>query len=554
MFAAGKYEHPQYGELDFSRERLARIKQNFDQRVRKIDIALDSNHDQNQATGWVERMELREAQPGGAPAGLWGLIRWTPLGVQLLKDQVYRYFSPEFVDAWTDPQSGATFDDVLLGGGLTNRPFLKELTPVQLAEKDGVSRRPWGEVKKSQLPRSAFLDQGDPDHVDSWRLPVYEGAGTIGPDGKYTQRGPLNINGVRAALDALGGAHTGSAMTGAPAGVRAKLERWLAQYGGDGEGKDSRPKQAGEEAGMAGKRGRSMAAGAAGADSATDDERDEMLAEGGDDGEEYAENDEENEALAEPTADDPDGDGDNDTTPEGDTDHDVFPAGERDRHAAMTTDGHSHGKFGRHSHSGDADHSEAPLKRGKGAGKGKAMSEEREQEQAQQKQLREAEHVRALTEKVAALEKQLHEQQTDKQLAEWGGQTFTLSEKTAEGKTAKRSGSIGLSKAFRDKYRAFALSEGFAMGEARFAKVNELLSTLLSDGLVDLSRRSNGSFEQDERSMFGEAAANDPEARSKLLSDRTRELAREIHHKELRELPHLVVAELQRQAAKEIGY
>ena len=47
MFAQGQYEHPQYGELDFSRERLARIKRNFDQRVRKIDIALDANHVQD---------------------------------------------------------------------------------------------------------------------------------------------------------------------------------------------------------------------------------------------------------------------------------------------------------------------------------------------------------------------------------------------------------------------------------------------------------------------------------------------------------------------------
>ena len=512
MFAQGKYEHPQYGELDFSRERLARIKANFDSRVRKIDLALDANHDQNQATGWVERMELREAQPGGAPAGLWGLVRWTPLGVQLLKDQVYRYFSPEFVDSWTDPQTGQTFEDVQLGGGLTNRPFLKELTPVQLAEKDGVSRKPWGQIKKSMLPRSAFLDQGEPGKKSTWRLPVYEGAGPLDADGCYTKRGPLNINGVRAALAALGGAHTGKAMTGVPAGVRQKLQRWVAQYGGSSADSATESKQAGEVAGMAVKRKNPKDPKNLANKPTNAEDESEDAADGADD--EDAEDENPDVAATSNT-------------------HGAF-AGR-----------HRHGKFGMHTHASDGDHSSAPLKLAKqapkSAGKGKQMSEER----------RDGE-VKALTEQVAALQKQLHEQTVDKQLSEWGGATFTLAEKTAEGKTAKRSGRVGLSKAFREKYRAFALSEGFQMGEARFARVNEQLSLLLSDGLVDLSVRSLGSYEQEERTVFAETG--DPAAESRRLSERTHELAQEQFHKELRELSGDQVARLQRQAAKEIGY
>ena len=469
----------------------------------------------------MERLELREAQPDGTPAGLWGLIRWTPLGVQLLREQTYRYFSPEFTDTWTDPQSGREFHDVLVGGGLTNRPFLKELTPVQLSE---VSSKPWGSIDKAKLPRASFLIQGDPDHVDSWRLPVYEGAGAIGPDGKYTKRGPLNINGVRAALAALGGAHTGKPMAGVPAGTREKLERWMAQYGSAG----SASKKAGE-VGMA-KRGMKPMADAQDeqqfADGADGDQDDESLAEG-DDSEQYAED-------AEDAA-----DGGADDAEEGDEQSGPVRG---DRHGAMTTDGHQHGKYARHAHDGEADHSDAPLK-------GKKMSEGRGMAESGQ--------VKALSEQVAKLQKQLHEQRVDKQLGEWGGATFTLSEKAASGqagKTAKRTGRVGLSKAFRDKYRAFALSEGFAMGEARFAKVNELLSTLLSDGLVDLSMRAVRGYEMEERAAFGETAG-DPEAESRRLSERTRELARErFNGKELRELPGDVVARLQLEAAKEIGY
>lgn len=220
LMPEGEFDHPQYGKLEFSRKKLEEFKQNFDGKVRHIDIALDQDHDGGKATGWLEQLQLRDG-------GLWGLVRWTSLGARLLKDQIYRYFSPEF-GKFNDPESGKTFQNVIIGGALTNRPFLKNMPAVQLAE---VSRRSWSSVDKSKLPASCFLIVGDRSKKTTWRLPVYEGAGDIGADGMYTKRGPLNLNGVRAAIDAIGGARTGSAMTGVPGGLRAKLEGWLKRYG-----------------------------------------------------------------------------------------------------------------------------------------------------------------------------------------------------------------------------------------------------------------------------------------------------------------------------------
>src|SRR4029077_1534061 len=45
----------------------------------------------------------------------------------------WRYFSADFTDVWTDPQ-GVEHQDVLFGGGLTNRPYMKNLLPVNLSE------------------------------------------------------------------------------------------------------------------------------------------------------------------------------------------------------------------------------------------------------------------------------------------------------------------------------------------------------------------------------------------------------------------------------------
>jgi hypothetical protein len=66
--------------------------------------------------------------------GLWFLIEWTPRAHQSLQDKEYRYFSPEFADSWKHPKSGTTFKDVIFGGAITNRPFLKDILPINLSE------------------------------------------------------------------------------------------------------------------------------------------------------------------------------------------------------------------------------------------------------------------------------------------------------------------------------------------------------------------------------------------------------------------------------------
>lgn len=277
LFPVGHYEHEQYGELDFTPEKLRRIKQQYDQRVRHIDAALDVDHraahDDSRATGWIESLELRDAAPdGSAPAGLWGCIKWTPYGMQFLSSDEYRYFSPEF-GPWEDPQSHEKWDDVLIGGALTNRPFLKTMPAIALAERDAehrskdvttqggqaatqaISRRPWGSVDKTQLPAACFLIVGDPAKKSTWRLPVYEGAGALGADGMYARRGPLNLNAVKAAYADVNGAQSGKPMQGVSASVKARLARWRARYfpdavKRDASGKDSR--KAREQSGQRG--------------------------------------------------------------------------------------------------------------------------------------------------------------------------------------------------------------------------------------------------------------------------------------------------------------
>jgi hypothetical protein len=125
----GTYEHPVYGTIDITPERIQKFAANVNSRARGTDLDIDYDHKDKtgEAAGWIKQADARDN-------GLWVLVEWTKQAAQKIKDKAYRYFSPEFVDEWTHPQSQQTFQDVLLGGGITNRPFLKDIQPINMSE------------------------------------------------------------------------------------------------------------------------------------------------------------------------------------------------------------------------------------------------------------------------------------------------------------------------------------------------------------------------------------------------------------------------------------
>src|SRR5262245_39533640 len=125
----GTYNHPIWGTMTFTPERVDTFVKNFNDRVRGTDIDIDYDHKvkTDKAAGWVKAAENRGA------SGLWIKVEWTPDALKALRNKEYRYFSPEYADEWTSPK-GDTYRDVLVGGALTNRPFLKDILPINLSE------------------------------------------------------------------------------------------------------------------------------------------------------------------------------------------------------------------------------------------------------------------------------------------------------------------------------------------------------------------------------------------------------------------------------------
>lgn len=123
----GEFKHPWYGKLNFTESRIKRFANNVVNKVRGVDLAIDySHHSEGEAAGWVQTADAR-------PDGLWILVEWTEEATKAIKGKKYRYFSSDFADEWEDSH-GKKHEDVLFGGGLTNRPFLKNLAPVNLSE------------------------------------------------------------------------------------------------------------------------------------------------------------------------------------------------------------------------------------------------------------------------------------------------------------------------------------------------------------------------------------------------------------------------------------
>jgi len=163
VMKTGKWDHPKHKDIQIAPADLAQFKDNFDRKVRGVDLAVDISHNPDGgAVGWFKELRVDGDK-------LMARVDWTKGGAQALKGRKYRYFSPEFMFSWTDPATGQTHKNVMLGGALTNRPFLKGMEPVAFSES-GMGEV-WmaddeGMVNPSHYAPSAKHDDGthyDPD-------------------------------------------------------------------------------------------------------------------------------------------------------------------------------------------------------------------------------------------------------------------------------------------------------------------------------------------------------------------------------------------------------
>lgn len=126
----GTFTDPRYGSFDITPVMLAQMVENFNKRVLGQDVFFDVAHRPNDgAAAKILKLAVEGTK-------LRALVEWTPFGIEAVKSRGFVYLSAEYHENFTDNEKRQPHGCVLLGAGLTTRPVIKNLDPVQLSLDD----------------------------------------------------------------------------------------------------------------------------------------------------------------------------------------------------------------------------------------------------------------------------------------------------------------------------------------------------------------------------------------------------------------------------------
>lgn len=125
----GKFYDPRYGEFEITKDMLLSMVTNFDSNVYGQRIVLDVSHKPaNGAAGFIKRLFVERGHKLRAEVEL------TEYGTDAIKKKGFIYVSAEFNENFVDNEKRLSHGPTLLGAGLTPRPVIKHLDPIQLSE------------------------------------------------------------------------------------------------------------------------------------------------------------------------------------------------------------------------------------------------------------------------------------------------------------------------------------------------------------------------------------------------------------------------------------
>lgn len=126
----GRFYDPRYGEFYITREMLLAMIDNFNKDTYGQEIFLDVAHAPSHGAA---AKFLKLSLEGNK---LRALLEWTPFGVEAVKNRGFKYLSADYTENYQDNEKRDQHGPLLFGAGLTIRPVIKGLDPVQLSEPD----------------------------------------------------------------------------------------------------------------------------------------------------------------------------------------------------------------------------------------------------------------------------------------------------------------------------------------------------------------------------------------------------------------------------------
>ncbi|MBF0383619.1 MAG: hypothetical protein HQL69_21570 [Magnetococcales bacterium] len=130
------FEDNYYGEVKITTAMLNSMVANFNANVygQKISIDVAHNHS-NGAAGHITKLFVDGDR-------LRGEVDWTTFGIDAIQNRGFSYLSVEFAENYKHPETGEKHGCTLFGAGLTVRPRVKNLDPVELADNPNCQTSP----------------------------------------------------------------------------------------------------------------------------------------------------------------------------------------------------------------------------------------------------------------------------------------------------------------------------------------------------------------------------------------------------------------------------
>lgn len=142
MLRGGLFHHPWYGPIEFTRKKFLQAVQNFANGVVGHDIAFDTNHIVGGgAAAWLKQLGVKSRvfKDGKRRPVLTGKAKPTPWGNELIEGERFRYFSSEIDHEYLDKEDPEKkYGAAIIGGGLTNRPYITGLEAIAMSEDSSV--------------------------------------------------------------------------------------------------------------------------------------------------------------------------------------------------------------------------------------------------------------------------------------------------------------------------------------------------------------------------------------------------------------------------------
>lgn len=134
------WTHPMFSDTTIDHDRAVKLKESFDKGVRGGKIFSDYEHGLdpakgNKASGEVKELKVvDEARGAFTQPGLWARVQFTDTARAEIEAGEWNFASASHWDSWTDPKTQEKHELVYDGMGLTNKPYVKGMVPLNFSE------------------------------------------------------------------------------------------------------------------------------------------------------------------------------------------------------------------------------------------------------------------------------------------------------------------------------------------------------------------------------------------------------------------------------------